>query len=190
MQGATRWLLLVPLVLLLCPSTADARDARGGSKASKFDKVAKRHYKAGEHDDALAAFEAAYDANPLPKAKGRKKVRARINVLLRKLRKSASEMRIDASEPGALVQVAGAGGTANGVAPFSAWLAFGEHELTISLEGFETYRRALVVRPGAPTQLVAMLLLGAAEADGASASIRPAPFRGGTGEDEWQIVAP
>jgi len=162
-----------------------SRATRGGSPnaaAAELAALAKSAYRKKRWDDAIAAFEGAYESDPLPRflfnlarchekkndpakaahyferylqakpeAGDRRKVRALAKMLKMKLRKSHSKLEVDSEPTGALVVVDTDSGRVEGVTPFSEWLRFGEHDLTVSSSGRKRHEEEVVLRPGAPT---------------------------------------
>lgn len=167
------------LVSLMAPAVASGAGSRKpNAMAAKLDEMGKKAYKEQQWDDAVAAFEAAYEADPLPRflynlgriyekresyaqairhlerylessgeIDDREDTTARIMLIEIKLKKSRSLVEIDTEPSGALVQLQGAKGEFEQQAPMRDWLPFGEYAMTLSLEGYESFSKKVVVQP-------------------------------------------
>lgn len=160
--------------LLALPAPASAREPNG--KAKRFDKLGKKAYGKKDWDEAIAAFEAAYQADPMPKflfntARAYEKKsdhRKAIEYLEKYLAKVTDpKEREDASDrlsilqiklrktkspvkisapAGALITAKGAEETVQAKGTLSSWLPFGAYEVSVSLKGFTDATRTVVVK--------------------------------------------
>ena len=138
--------------------------------------MGKKAYGQKDWDEAIAAFEAAYQADPVPRflyntarayekkddhrkaieyleryllkvtdPKEREDASDRLSILQIKLRKTRSPVKIEAP-PGALVAVKGEEGVDQAKGTLSTWLPFGAYEVTVTLKGYTTDQRTIVVK--------------------------------------------
>ncbi len=227
--------VLTPALLLLCSPVlvpaAHAREGRrpgkavrageAGQDAAALDALGKAAYRRKQYDDAIAAFEAAWEADPQPRflfnlarshekrgdlarashhferylraepgAEDRRKVKALAKMLRVKLKKAFGRVLVTSEPDGAFVRVRleGGGETVEGATPFSEWLPFGHHELTVSKDGYEPFTRAMVVQPKASTEVAVELARSVAEP-----APPPAPEEPGDGwgsDEESETVPP
>ncbi len=170
--------LVVAAAVLLASLAAPLDVAAKGpnAKALRFDKMGKKAYGQKDWDEAIAAFEAAYQADPVPRflyntarayekkddhrkaieyleryllkvtdPKEREDASDRLSILQIKLRKTRSPVKIEAP-PGALVAVKGEEGVDQAKGTLSTWLPFGAYEVTVTLKGYTTDQRTIVVK--------------------------------------------
>ncbi len=171
---ATTLALVFGLGILATPVVAPAKEPN--SKAKRFDKLGKKAYGKKDWDEAIAAFEAAFQADPIPKflyntARAYEKKndhRQAIEYLEKYLGKVTDpKEREDASDrlsilqiklrktrspvkitapPGALITAKGAEETVQAKGTLSSWLPFGAYEVSVTLKGFKDDARTVVVK--------------------------------------------
>ena len=172
------------------PAPVLAAPADGGeADAAELGALGKAAYTKKLYDDAVAAFEAAYQADPdpkylfnlarchekrgdlaraaryferyiaaAPKAVDRRKVKALAKMLRVKLKKAFTRVKVRSEPDGAFVRVDLERGEAvEGAAPWTEWLPFGTHRLTVSRDGHEPVWRPLTVKPGDPIEVLVEL---------------------------------
>ena len=162
------------LGVLSAPTSVDAKEPN--AKAKRFDKLGKKAYGKKDWDEAIAAFEAAFQADPIPKflyntsrayekKNDHRKAIEYLEIYLGRV--TNPKEREDASDrlsilqiklrktrspvkikapPGALITAKGSEETAQATGSLSNWLPFGAYEVSVTLKGFQDSSRTLVVK--------------------------------------------
>ncbi len=163
LRGFTIWLVVGGLTLL---GPAPGWAAGGAAaQAKRYAKQGKKALKAGRIEDALAAYEAAYESKPVPKyllskcheragdlpqaiewlerflqeatkKKRRIKAETRLGILRGRLRQTHSRLEVDTDPAKGLLRITPEGGAPmHHTAPFDGWLAFGPYSVAARRDG-------------------------------------------------------
>lgn len=170
----------------LAPATA-AADDEASERAKRFDQMARTAYGKKDWDEAIAAFEAAYQADPMPKflyniaraydkkedhrhaieylerylakvADPKERAEAKDRLAILQIKLKKSRSPVRIKAPdGAVITVKGEAESAEGNGNVSAWLPFGVYEVLVTQEGFADDRRTVVVKADDTLKLTVQL---------------------------------
>ena len=148
-------------------------------KAKRYEKRGKKAYKKKLYEEAIVAFELAYEAMPQPRylfnigrchekvgdlfkameftqryvdgsavGEERQDAEDMVDILRGRLKKTAGEVSIVTTPPGATVRVTRNDQIIQGPSPFERWLPTGEWALEVTLPEYETHTRIMSVALG------------------------------------------
>ena len=126
--------------------------------AYKLNAQAKYHYNIAKAQEKLAHYLDAIESFQrylleAPDAPDRKDVEVTVKLVRQKLATVKAELKVLTRPPGADLELKGPDGQRTGQTPYSTWLDFGEYELVVSADGFETARRTVRLEEGKPVHL-------------------------------------